>query len=83
MGMIIKDAKCVELNTKIERLRQFNTLQMFMLQEGLPKNILTIMPISLFCCCRKVFTQTNTWISGKNPVNHNHQRKKIFRVRET
>ena len=32
----------------------------------------------LFCCCEKVFTHINTWITGKNLTKHYYLKKKDF-----
>ena len=58
---------------------------MFTLQQELPKkfhenlklsdlpirpNFLTMISISLFCCCEKVFTCMNTWMIGEKSIKH-------------
>ena len=40
------------------------------------RNFLTMISISLFYCCEKVFTRMNTWMIGKNSMKHHYQRKK-------
>ena len=43
-------------------------------------SLLTMISISLFCCCKKVFPNIDTWMVGKNSIENNNQRKKIFTV---
>ena len=43
-------------------------------------NFLTMITISLFYCCEKVFILMNIWMIGKSSVKHDYLKKKIFIV---
>ena len=43
-------------------------------------NFITMIPIYLFYCCKKVFTRLNTWMIGKNIMKYYYLRKRIFKV---
>ena len=43
-------------------------------------NFLTMVTISLFYYCKKVFLLTNIWMIEKNSMEHNYLKKKIFIV---
>ena len=67
---------------------------MFTLEEQLQKKIdenlrtdlqihtssLTMISVSLVCCCEKIFTHMNTWVIGKKLIKHCYNKKKIFSV---
>ena len=42
------------------------------------KDFLTMISISLFYCCEKVFTHTNIWRIGKNLMTFYYLKKKFF-----
>ena len=43
-------------------------------------HFLTIIPISFFTCCEKLFSHMNIWIIDKNSMKYHYHRKKIFTV---
>ena len=43
-------------------------------------NFLTMISISLFYCCEKVFTHMNIWMIEKNSMKPYYLKKKIFTV---
>ena len=43
-------------------------------------NFLTLIKISLFCYCKKVFIFKNIWMTWKNSVKHYYLKKKVFTV---
>lgn len=38
-------------------------------------HFLTLIPISLFYCCEKMFIHINTWMIEENPLKHNYLKK--------
>ena len=46
-------------------------------------NIIAMILISLFYCCKNVLTLMNTWTIEKNLMKHHYQRKKIVLVIQT
>ena len=42
------------------------------------KHFLAMILISLFCCCKKLFTHTNTWMIEQNEMRNHCLRRKIF-----
>ena len=67
MDMMIKNVKCVELNTRIVNAKyQRNFDEIFkkrlQIHTDFTNNIILI---SLFYCCKKMFTHTNVWMIGK------------------
>ena len=41
-------------------------------------SFLTMISISLFCCCENLFTHMNTWIIGKTLMKHYYYEKKLL-----
>ena len=74
--MIIKTVKCMKLNTKIVS-DILNTETSNLLKNT---HFLTIIPISFFTCCEKLFSHMNIWIIDKNSMKYHYHRKKIFTV---
>ena len=74
--MIIKNVKCMKLNTKIVS-DILNTETSDLLKNT---HFLTIIPISFFTCCEKLFSHMNIWIIDKNSMKYHYHRKKIFTV---
>ena len=44
------------------------------------KNFLTMITISSFYCCKKVFFLLKIWMIGKNSMKHHYLKNKIFTV---
>ena len=44
------------------------------------KDFLTMISISLFYYCEKVFIHTNTWMIGNNSMERHYLKNKIFTV---
>ena len=41
-------------------------------------NFLTMISISLFYCCEKVFIHMNIWMTEKNSMEHRYLKKRIL-----
>ena len=94
MNTMIKNTKLLEINKNFQDdLIEYKCLSCIKnyqkkIDEQLKKNsnflmhthFLTMISISVFYCCKKVFTHMNTWMIGKNSMKHNDLKRKIFRV---
>ena len=74
--MITKNVKRMKLNTKIVS-DILNTKTSDLLTNT---HFLTIIPISFFACCEKLFSHMDIWIIDKNLMKYHYHRKKIFTV---
>ena len=72
--MIIKNVKCMKLNTKIVS-DTLNTETSDLLKNT---HFLTIIPISFFTCCEKLFSHMNIWIIDKNSMEISLPQKEDF-----
>ena len=72
--MIIKNVKCMKLNTKIVS-DILNTETSDLLKNT---HFLTIIPISFFTCCEKLFSHMNIWIIDKNSMEISLPKKEDF-----
>ena len=72
---MIKNMKLAELNTKIVNAFLSKNYRK-KVDENLKKrfliytNFLTMISISLLCCCKKVFIDMKAWIIGKCSIKH-------------
>ena len=71
--------KCLFCNKNYQKKFDEKSKERFLIHT----NFLTMMSISLFFCCEKLFTHMNTWMIGKNSMKHHYLKKKIFMVTYT